>query len=344
MWPLLLAATPALRLTTTASLPSVSSQRVKDFLATPSNWPTIVASSKAVAGVDGSDVSRPLEEGESVDETFGLLPILPLRVRWQRTAASDPNALAFRSPQGVPGLATDCAMDFTFADEGDSGCRLELVVSYEPASPVATGVAPLLAADNELALKVLLPRALGGGASGPVGSSDPIAGPLVALARRVGVLPEAEEDGWDGEPTAWAEADSLPQKLSELSQSGLGGFKQWVTEAQAGDYDKAAADSKIDAAIGKGGVLMFSFTSCPFCKSAKELLDAKGVTYEAIELNVEPDGAGVRARLGARTGRTSVPSVWIGGEYVGGLNDGPGLVPLDAAGELEPKLRAVGAM
>ena len=52
----------------------------------------------------------------------------------------------------------------------------------------------------------------------------------------------------------------------------------------------------------------------------------------------------MRARLGVRTSRTSVPSIWIGGEYVGGLNDGPGLLPLDADGALEPKLRAVGAM
>ena len=52
----------------------------------------------------------------------------------------------------------------------------------------------------------------------------------------------------------------------------------------------------------------------------------------------------MRARLGARTQRTSVPSIWIGSEFVGGLNDGPGLVPLDTDGKLEPKLRAVGAL
>ena len=56
----------------------------------------------------------------------------------------------------------------------------------------------------------------------------------------------------------------------------------------------------------------------------------------------------MRARLGARTGRTSVPSIFIGGEYIGGMNDGPGaglgLGPLDADGLLEPRLRAVGAM
>jgi len=52
----------------------------------------------------------------------------------------------------------------------------------------------------------------------------------------------------------------------------------------------------------------------------------------------------VRARLGARTTCTSVPSIWIGGEFVGGLNDGPGLLTLEESGELDPKLRAVGAL
>ena len=63
-----------------------------------------------------------------------------------------------------------------------------------------------------------------------------------------------------------------------------------------------------------------------------------------VELDEEADGAAMRCRLGIRTGRTSVPSVWVAGEYIGGLNDGPGLLPLDEQGELEPKLRAAGAL
>lgn len=115
---------------------------------------------------------------------------------------------------------------------------------------------------------------------------------------------------------------------------------------------------------------MYSFTSCPlaaapivlrvvrvdaasqlvrvdagvrrFCKKAKELLDEKGAPYAVVELDEIADGAARRARLGAKTGRTSVPSVWISGEYVGGLNDGPGLAVLDRAGELDAKLAAAG--
>ena len=90
---------------------------------------------------------------------------------------------------------------------------------------------------------------------------------------------------------------------------------------------------------------MYSFTSCPFCKKAKELLDDKGAKYTVYELDERPDGAALRARIGARTGRTSVPAIWVGADYIGGLNDGaPGLLPLDKVGDLDGRLRAAGAL
>ena len=135
-------------------------------------------------------------------------------------------------------------------------------------------------------------------------TTDPIAGPIIAVSRRVGLLPEAEEDGWTGEPTAWANADSIPQKLSALSQKYLGGFKQKLAELVAGEFDVATADAKIETMISSNGVAFFSFTNCPFCKQAKELLDAKGATYTLLELDEDEMGAGLRARLGARCGRT----------------------------------------
>ena len=182
-------------------------------------------------------------------------------------------------------------------------------------------------------------------AASPLGTQDPIAGPLVAAARALGALPEAEADGWTGEPSAWADEDSFTQQLSGATQKYAAGFKQFVAEKVAGDFDAAAVDASIDAALGDGGVTMYTFTSCPFCKKAKELLDAKGATYTEIALDEREDGAALRARLGKRTGRTSVPAVWIGDEYVGGLNDGaPGLVPLDKAGELDGKLKRARAL
>ncbi|KAL1496465.1 hypothetical protein AB1Y20_016419 [Prymnesium parvum] len=108
--------------------------------------------------------------------------------------------------------------------------------------------------------------------------------------------------------------------LSAWSATRLAGFKQWTAELAAGDFDAAAIDARLDREIGAHGVIMFSFSSCPFCKGAKELLDAKQAAYAVLELDEDEEGAALRARLGARTGRTSVPSVWIGGNC-GGWTD-----------------------
>ena len=72
---------------------------------------------------------------------------------------------------------------------------------------------------------------------------------------------------------------------------------------------------------------------CPFCRRAKELLRSKGVT-EIEEIRVELDARG-RAALEAKTGRRTVPQIYIGVTHVGGCNE---LYALDRAGRLEPLL------
>ena len=57
----------------------------------------------------------------------------------------------------------------------------------------------------------------------------------------------------------------------------------------------------------------------------------------------------MRAALGRLTGKSSVPSIWVGGEYIGGCDDGPsdeapGLVPMAFRGTLREKLEAAGAL
>jgi len=340
----LVAAAAALTLRTSASLPYPPGA-VHRFLATPANWPRFVLSSHSVRT---AAPSAPLAAGGAVEEIFGLPPLLPLRVRWECVESDEQRgALLLRSADGLSGVATQCEMDFSLRADG-TGCAVRLSMSYAPTTALAWLAAPLLALDNALALKVLLRAAMaederaGEGRRGA--AMDPIAGPLVKLARRLAVLPEEEADGWRGEPTAWAKPDSIPQKLSAWSATRLAGFKQWTAELAAGDFDAAAIDARLDREIGAHGVIMFSFSSCPFCKGAKELLDAKQAAYAVLELDEDEEGAALRARLGARTGRTSVPSVWIGGENCGGLNDGPGLAPLDMEGLLDPKLRAAGAI
>jgi glutaredoxin 3 len=72
---------------------------------------------------------------------------------------------------------------------------------------------------------------------------------------------------------------------------------------------------------------------CPYCARARNLLDAKGVAVEEIDVDAVP---GAREEMMARSGLDTVPQVFIGDEHIGGCDD---LVALDAAGGLDPKLK-----
>ena len=74
---------------------------------------------------------------------------------------------------------------------------------------------------------------------------------------------------------------------------------------------------------------------------ARQVLDGYGAEYRVVELNEVQDGYALRAELADLTGRTSVPAVFIGGEFVGGGNDGGlgGVMTLDKAGKLQPMLQ-----
>lgn len=154
-----------------------------------------------------------------------------------------------------------------------------------------------------------------------------------------------DEKGRRGEPMEWSKSESLANRLSTAVASNTMGyqFKQFVADIIAGnDYDVEAINTLIDRFVTEHPVAMFSFTTCPFCRRAKDLLDEKGVTYEVLELDELDGNEGneIRANLGRKTGRTSVPSIFIGGNYIGGCNDGPGLLPLNESGELDALLQA----
>jgi glutaredoxin 3 len=79
---------------------------------------------------------------------------------------------------------------------------------------------------------------------------------------------------------------------------------------------------------------MYSTAVCPFCQRAEMLLKAKGVAeIEKIRIDLEP---GKRDEMMEKTGRRTVPQIYIGEVHVGGFDD---LAALDRAGELDPLLR-----
>ena len=80
-------------------------------------------------------------------------------------------------------------------------------------------------------------------------------------------------------------------------------------------------------------ITMYTTGYCPYCTQAERLLRARGVAeIQKVRVDVEPD---LRAAMMARTGRRTVPQIYIGDFHVGGYDD---LVALDRAGRLAPLL------
>lgn len=80
---------------------------------------------------------------------------------------------------------------------------------------------------------------------------------------------------------------------------------------------------------------MYTSALCPYCARAEQLLRAKGVhEIEKIRVDLEPAR---RGEMMQRTGRRTVPQIYIGDKHVGGCDE---LVALNAAGELDPLLAA----
>ncbi|MEO8062578.1 MAG: glutaredoxin 3 [Pseudomonadota bacterium] len=76
-------------------------------------------------------------------------------------------------------------------------------------------------------------------------------------------------------------------------------------------------------------VVIYATGWCPYCERARKLLAAKSVSFE--EINVESQ-AEKRAEMQTRSGRRTVPQIFIGDQHVGGCDD---LYALEEAGKLD---------
>ncbi len=79
-------------------------------------------------------------------------------------------------------------------------------------------------------------------------------------------------------------------------------------------------------------VVMYTTAWCPYCIRARHLLKHKGVEFEDLRIEGRMD---LRAEMEARSGRTSVPQIFIGDVHVGGYDD---MAALEHAGELDALL------
>lgn len=81
-------------------------------------------------------------------------------------------------------------------------------------------------------------------------------------------------------------------------------------------------------------ITMYTTDPCGFCRSAKSLLESRGVTYEEVNLAKDPDG---RAELVALTGQMTFPQILVGQRAIGGFRE---LLEADRDGILEDLLAA----
>ena len=72
---------------------------------------------------------------------------------------------------------------------------------------------------------------------------------------------------------------------------------------------------------------------CPYCARALQLLKSRGLAIEEIDVDARP---GAREEMIARSGRSTVPQIFINQTHIGGCDD---LIALDANGGLDPLLQ-----
>ena len=77
---------------------------------------------------------------------------------------------------------------------------------------------------------------------------------------------------------------------------------------------------------------IYTKATCPFCHRAKALLQSKGAQFNEVAIDNDPKK---REEMIERSGRTTVPQIFIDGQHIGGCDD---LHALDAKGGLDPLL------
>jgi glutaredoxin 3 len=85
--------------------------------------------------------------------------------------------------------------------------------------------------------------------------------------------------------------------------------------------------------MAEAEIVMYSTSWCPYCSRARRLLESKGAQFREVDLDEQPEA---RAEMIKRSGRRTVPQIFIGNTHVGGSDD---LHALDASGGLDPLLK-----
>lgn len=80
-------------------------------------------------------------------------------------------------------------------------------------------------------------------------------------------------------------------------------------------------------------IVMYATSWCPYCQRARHLFEDRQLKIEEIDIEANPTR---REEMRARSGRNTVPQIFIGATHVGGCDD---LYALDREGKLDPLLK-----
>ncbi|XP_033883808.2 uncharacterized protein LOC117416639 isoform X3 [Acipenser ruthenus] len=102
-------------------------------------------------------------------------------------------------------------------------------------------------------------------------------------------------------------------------------FTQHFSAIQMGNYPSSpsgssnrASASFVQEVVSHNCIVIFSKTTCPYCRLAKNVFNEIGTPYKVIELDQHEEGKQLQDTLGEMTGARTVPRVFVNGTCIGG--------------------------
>ncbi|XP_006012994.1 glutaredoxin 2 [Latimeria chalumnae] len=86
----------------------------------------------------------------------------------------------------------------------------------------------------------------------------------------------------------------------------------------SGVLSETAAAKFVQETVSQNCVVIFSKSTCPYCKMAKNVFSEIGTDYKVIELDQHESGSQLQTILGNMTGAKTVPRVFVNGSCIGG--------------------------
>ncbi|XP_064003238.1 glutaredoxin 2 [Pogoniulus pusillus] len=99
------------------------------------------------------------------------------------------------------------------------------------------------------------------------------------------------------------------------------GFRMGNMQPASVGLSNDAVVNQIQEIISANCVVIFSKTTCVYCKMAKKVFEGMNVNYTAVELDMNTNGSQFQDILEQMTGGRTVPRVFVNGSFVGGATD-----------------------